>query len=111
MKTNREYERIEIKIKNTDYIIVLVDDRHYKLEEGNLYGLVDLYDKRIYIDRNYVNSFTTIVHEVIHAMMFEYGMDDDNWNEEKICLFMGAHYEELESILNQIKGEMNYVSK
>lgn len=39
--------------------------------------------------------YSTIIHELTHAYLFEYGMPRDNYSQEDMCDFFGAYGTEI----------------
>lgn len=39
--------------------------------------------------------YSTIIHELVHAYLFEYGMPRDNYSQEDMCNFFGAYGTEI----------------
>ena len=39
--------------------------------------------------------YSVIIHELVHAYVFEYGMPRENYNQEDMCNFFGAYGTEI----------------
>jgi hypothetical protein len=89
---------MNIKIKDTSYKIIFVDNNHEEIVD--CFGKTCLYSKNIWIDKNYINHRETLIHEITHAFIFEYGFENVKWNEEMVCLFTSKY---LDKILRLIK--------
>ena len=37
----------------------------------------------------------TVIHELVHALLFSYGIDIEGATEENVCDLIGAHLDEL----------------
>lgn len=96
IKINKRYYTIKFDTPEEDRTIGLTS---YKLGEIRL-------SKNL--DKNLL--YSTIIHELIHAYLFEYGMPRDNYNQEDICNFFGAYGTEIienackiQSLLSRVK--------
>lgn len=77
-----------IKIHNRKYKI------EYKtIESEEVLGKTDSKIASIRISDKMDNEllYSTIVHELVHAYLFEYGIYDDNYTNENVCNFFGAY--------------------
>lgn len=51
----------------------------------------------IYIDKNLCKPLRrqTVIHALVHALLFSYGIDIEGATEENVCDLIGAHLDEL----------------
>ena len=91
-----------IKIKDVMYKINLVDNKHDEIN-GEFYGKVNLYTKDIWLDKDYINVRETLIHELVHAFIFEYGFENVKWNEEMVCLFVSKYIDEINNKVKELE--------
>lgn len=93
-----------ITINGFKWNVHLVDSTYPKLvgEDGvqNAYGITFFREGEIYIDADLSDGLMkkTVLHELTHALAFSYGESIDLENEERICDFIGAHFDELKTL-------------
>ena len=98
----------DLKINGLEWKFFLVDGNDPKLADDNggepAYGITYFRDCEIYVDRTLQKPLVskTITHEFVHAVAFSYGVDLDSLQEEEICDFVGAHFDELLKLRNTI---------
>lgn len=84
--------------------VFFVDKTHPELIDENgeqdAYGITLFREGEIYIDSELPDGLMrkTIVHELMHAIAFSYGVDLECASEETICDFVGAHFDELKTL-------------
>lgn len=76
-----------LKVKNRTYKVRLFEE----IDNGKLAGLVDFDDKEIHVatDFGYGESESTLIHEMLHAISYEYGFD---LSEPKVLALEEAIY-------------------
>lgn len=92
------------KINNSKYSISFVEPNDNNLRENN--GLCNTQTKEIFIDVSLKNLRETIIHEITHAIIYEYLLEQE-WNEEKVALFVGKYFDTIKRILGEIENEEN----
>ena len=102
---NSEFQKT-IVIKNVAYEIYFVDYCYMVVKEANeeAYGLTDYKLKTIQIrsDLHYNDIRATLIHEITHAYIEEYGFAGMVFDEENICNFMGAYATEITELVDAI---------
>ena len=94
-----------VKIHNRKYKIEYETFENETLlgETNNKSAIIRLSNK---IDNQLL--YSTIVHELVHAYLFECGIYDDNYTNENVCNFFGAYgkkiIETAEMVYNAFKG-------
>lgn len=95
-------------INGISWAIFFVDKSHSALTDDNseqdIYGITFYRTCEIYIDRELPKELMrqTVTHELVHALRFSYGECIDLENEEKICDFIAAHFDELKRLRKAI---------
>lgn len=81
-----------IKIHNRKYKV-----EYETLESETLLGETNNKSAIIRLSNKIDNQllYSTIIHELVHAYLFEYGMPRDNYNQEDMCNFFGAYGTEI----------------
>lgn len=98
-----------------DKMFIKIHNRKYKveyktLESETLLGETNNKSAIIRLSNKIDNQllYSTIVHELVHAYLFEYGIYDDNYTNENVCNFFGAYgkkiIETAEIVYNAFKG-------
>jgi len=98
-----------IVIKNIAYVVEFVDycDMITKEAHEEAFGLTDSKKKLIQIrnDLHYNDTRSTIIHEIVHAYIAEYGFDGIVFDEENLCNFMGAYATDIVDMSDDILTE------
>lgn len=96
---------MKIKIHKRKYRIVFEP-----LESADLLGECNYELAKITISKNLDKqlSYSTIVHELTHAYLFECGIYDKEYSNENVCNFFGAYGKDImasaELIYNHYQG-------
>ena len=74
-----------MKIGGQNYKINFVDEM--KVEGGSIMGVHNCRDCTISIDKELTQSRKkeTLIHEILHAIVYQWGIELDDKEEEKIC--------------------------
>ncbi|MCM1060939.1 MAG: hypothetical protein NC452_11700 [Eubacterium sp.] len=86
------------------------EHKKLELEDVQCMGVTYFSELQIYIDKNLSMELMrqTVIHELIHAFLFSYGIHVECGNskdtEEAFCDFCGAHFDNLQKIVNKIIG-------
>lgn len=98
---------MDIKIHERVYKII-----HETIENETLLGETNNKSAIIRLSNKIDNQllYSTIIHELVHAYLFEYGIYDNNYTNENVCNFFGAYGTEIienackiQSLLSRIK--------
>lgn len=83
---------MKIKIHKRKYTVVFEP-----LERAELFGECNYGLAKITISKNLDKTllYSTIVHELTHAYLFEYGMPRETYSQEDMCNFFGAYGKEI----------------
>lgn len=93
-----------VMINGFAWKVFFVEKTHQELidEKGeqNAYGITTFRECEIYIDYELPDGLMkkTIVHELMHAIAFSYGVNLNSYSEEDFCDFIGAHFDELKTL-------------
>ena len=96
---------MHIIVKEVTYNVSFVKHIPPKCDDSDIvFGETNVYNKEILIlDSLYpTDTFSTIVHELTHAFIFEYGFNDIMFDEEDLCAFMGAYIGQIFEFANRI---------
>ena len=99
---------MKVTINGMEWAVHFVDNSHWALTDDNgvqdAYGVTRFRTCEIYIDCGMHKELIrqTIMHELVHALRFSYGECIDLENEEKICDFIAAHFDELKTLRKAI---------
>lgn len=106
--------KINFKIKNVSWKIEFVhsDDTRLSHDDENL-GKTHVTDKVIFIDNNLktVDLSNTIIHELTHAFVWEYGFQQVDFNLEVVCDFIGNYLLDIHKIYMKIMSELEKEKK
>ena len=97
-----------ITINGMEWAVYFVDKSHSALTVDNdievALGRTFYRTCDIYIDDGLPKEVLrqTVTHELVHALRFSYGECIDLENEEKICDFIAAHFDELKTLRKAI---------
>lgn len=90
-----------VKINGLRWKVFFVKNGSPKLtdEDGkrNILGITYFRECEIYIDKELHKRLRkqTVIHELVHALLFSYGINAEGATEEEICDLIGAHLDEL----------------
>lgn len=90
-----------VKINGLKWKIFFVASESPKLTDEdnkrNILGITYFRECEIYIDKNLSKPLRrqTVIHELVHALLFSYGIDIEGATEENVCDLIGAHLDEL----------------
>ena len=91
----------QIKINGLKWKIFFVASESPKLTDEdnkrNILGITYFRECEIYIDKSLSKPLRkqTVIHELVHALLFSYGINAEGATEEEICDLIGAHLDEL----------------
>lgn len=106
--------KINFKIKNVSWKIEFVhsDDTRLSHDDENL-GKTHVTDKVIFIDNNLktIDLSNTIIHELTHAFVWEYGFQQVDFNLEVVCDFIGNYLLDIHKIYMKIMSELEKEKK
>ena len=93
----------EINVNGVMYLIEYITDNQMKSLDGCdefTMGNIDYHKAIISIkdDLQHSQKRKTLIHEIAHAIRFEYGLPREK-NEETICEFVAAFYDEITKLL------------
>lgn len=94
----------KININGLEWKIFWVDQSHPKLDGENAYGITHFRECEIYIDSELAAPLLKqiIIHELVHAIAFSYGVELVDATEERFCDFTAAHFDELKKLRKAI---------
>lgn len=106
-------------IGNATYKIFFInndlDERLYlKEDESYHFGITDFKKEEIYINNNLSNNKKkqTLIHEITHAYINEYGFKStDYFNEEQLCEFMAMQGDNILLTSTSVLEEYNIKTK
>ena len=90
-----------VKINGLKWKIFFVASESPKLTDEdnkkNILGITYFRECEIYIDKSLSKPLRkqTVIHELVHALLFSYGINAEGATEEEICDLIGAHLDEL----------------
>ena len=78
-------------------IIETRDDNYVNIASNgeSILGLCDVANRKIYLhkDLDLYTKRKTLRHELMHAVLYEYGLNKDSYTEEQICDLLGTYGE------------------
>ena len=91
-----------IKIHNYKWKVKFVPD--CALDGTVCLGLTEYLKQTIKIRKGMSKEMTkaTVIHELVHAFLFCYGLTAEAYDEEKMCEFFGTHADEIMSLTEKI---------
>ena len=101
-----KYE-MTIKIHNYKWRVKFVSE--CSIDDTACLGLTEYLEQTIKIRKGMSKELTraTVIHELVHAFLFCYGIQDDPYKEEQVCEFFGVHADEIMNLTEKImKGEV-----
>jgi hypothetical protein len=92
-------------INGVEYTVEYLSDIDMRLLDGcdeNTLGNVNYHNSTISIkkDIDKVKMRRTLIHEIVHAVRFEYGLPREK-NEEVICDFISAFYDIISDLIKE----------
>lgn len=112
-KKAEELKNTMLTINGNVWAIKLVDDTAIKIayttgkikKKEALYGLTVYGKSTIYLNSEYLQDIQMLKkilkHELTHAIIWEFSMDKEAFNEEEICDFMGSYADMVVNLANQ----------
>lgn len=97
----------EVTINGIKWTVQTVSKTHKKLKK-NL-GICYLRECAIFIDEDLRGGIfkQTLLHELVHAFVFSFGVHfPENDVEESVCDFIAAHYRELSNIFRMVTAAL-----
>lgn len=72
-----------------------------------VFGFTDFPTLRIFVDKDLSSDILrrTLMHELIHAHLFSFGLDFEDYTEEDICNIMSSAMDTLIQIANELMEE------
>lgn len=102
---------VDFKMNENDWKIVSIDkqyliDRYNSEHEEKCYyafGLTDYPKQTIYINEELDEQLRirTMIHELTHCYLWEYGINQANFSEEDVCNFVSATHRIIIDILTK----------
>ena len=92
-----------MKINGLKWTVETIDADDPRLnEDGFFLGLCVFLEQKIYLRAGMSKELTrhTLIHELVHAIRFSYGIKDGKMDEEQVCEFVAAHFDTIERLLN-----------
>ena len=87
---------MNVIINNSNYTIELVSEEEMNKEADNedTLGLTIFKEQRILLLGDQANIIKTLIHELIHAWLYEYGHNaqDKQFNQEDVCEIVASAY-------------------
>lgn len=105
---------MKVKVNHTTYTIKELSEPHNQVEvDGeSAWGITVFSQGLIFLEKNLIRSVkrATLIHELTHAYLMEYGMNHEHKTIEEVCDFMGAFADTIVQIADKYFGG-KYVSK
>jgi Zn-dependent peptidase ImmA (M78 family) len=101
---------MKVKINNTKYTIKEVTDIHNHVEvDEEVWGATVFSVGMIFLEKNLVPSVkrSTLIHELTHAYLMEYGANHEHKSVEEVCDIMGAYADNIVRIADRYFGGKN----
>ena len=102
--------KMQVKINNTPYAIVELSRPHEEIgEEDVAFGVTVFSLGIIYLEKNLIKEVkrSTLIHELTHAHLMEYGMNHEHKTIEEVCDFMGAFADNIVAIADRYFTKVN----
>lgn len=103
--------KLEIdNINNIKYDIIETTDGNYvniTTSGESILGLCDNASRKIYIHKNLDmhTKIKTLRHELMHAILFEYGISKETYTEEQVCDLFGTYTKFVEDLVFEYFGK------
>jgi hypothetical protein len=105
---------MKVKVNHTVYTIKELHEPHNQIEvDGeSAWGITVFSQGLIFLEKNLIPSVkrSTLIHELTHAHLMEYGLNHEHKTIEEVCDFMGAFADTIVQIADKYFGG-EYVSK
>lgn len=102
---------MKVKINNTPYRIEEMGNPHFVTEDNDevAFGVTVFSHGLIYLEKNLAPSVkrSTLIHELTHAHLMEYGMNHEHKTIEEVCDFMGAFADNIVAIADKYFVKVN----
>lgn len=99
---------MNVKINNSIYEIELVSEGEMKKEAGDedTVGLTVYTEQRILLLREQANIDKTLIHELMHAWLYEFGHNARNkgFEQEDICEIVACSYQFIKNAVQDFAG-------
>ena len=101
----------KVKINNYEYKVCIVrpDNDNLMFNDGKYHcGMTHFVPKEIYIANNLPadTMWNTLIHEVTHAYIDSYGLNQIKWDEEIVADFVGTYLINMGETLNRIATQL-----
>lgn len=96
---------MKIKINNYNWSVHFEEpDAEIMNDDGYYIGLTLFHKLSIHIRKGLPEELTrsTVIHELVHAFLFTYGIKEDEYDEEKVCEFFGTHADQIMKLTDKI---------
>jgi Zn-dependent peptidase ImmA (M78 family) len=84
---------MNFKVNNTIYKVKELDSPHNQVDyDEEAFGITVFSHGLIFLEKNLIPSVkrSTLIHELTHAHLMEYGISQEHKTIEEVCDFMGA---------------------
>ncbi len=101
---------MKVKINNTVYTIKEISSPHEFIDnEEEAFGITIFSQALIFLEKNLVTSVkrSTLIHELTHAFLMEYGANHEHKSVEEVCDIMGAYADNIVRIADRYFGGKN----
>jgi len=101
---------MKVKINNTVYTIKEIKNPHEAVDhDEEAFGMTVFSQALIFLEKNLVPSVkrSTLIHELTHAFLMEYGANHEHKSVEEVCDIMGAYADNIVRIANRYFGGKN----
>lgn len=101
---------MKFKINNTVYKVIELHDPHTKVDyEEEAFGITVFSQAIIFLESRLVDSVkrSTLIHELTHAHLMEYGMNHEHKTIEEVCDFMGAFADNIVTMADTYFRKLN----
>lgn len=101
---------MKFKINNTYYKVIELGDPHTKVDyEEEAFGITVFSQGLIYLEERLIPSVkrSTLIHELTHAHLMEYGLNHEHKTIEEVCDFMGAFADNIVAMADKYFNKVN----
>jgi hypothetical protein len=102
---------MKVKVNNTTYTIKELKNPHEAVVEMEelAWGVTVFSQGLIFIEKNLIPSVkrSTLIHELTHAFLMEYGVNHEHKTIEEVCDFMGAFADTIVGIADKYFKRLN----
>jgi Zn-dependent peptidase ImmA (M78 family) len=95
---------MKFKVNNTVYTVIELGEPHTKADyEEEAFGVTVFSQGLIYLEKNLIPSVkrSTLIHELTHAHLMEYGINHEHKTIEEVCDFMAAFADNIVKMANK----------